>query len=83
VSWNYRVMRHKSGTLAIHEAFYDEDKETPHSWTSEPVPIMGDSVDDLLSSLHMMHRALMKPVLEYDRELRGHSATPNQEDPGT
>ena len=66
MSWNYRVLRHADGALAIHEVFYGEDKATPHSCTEDPVGVVGDDIADLTATLGMMGRALMRPILAYE-----------------
>lgn len=77
MSWNYRVLRYTDGSLAIHEAFYDEDKETPHSCTADAVGVGGDDLDDLMSTLNLMHRALLRPILDY-QSIASRPASPRQ-----
>ena len=63
--WNYRVLRHAAGWIAIHEVYYD-DAGRPRSCTVEPVNLSGDSVDELQSSLKLIERAFQDPVLDYE-----------------
>lgn len=68
MTWNYRVVRHNNNGfdwLALHEAYYDEDKDNPHSITVTPVSPIGEDINDLRSILGMMIAALEKPVLDY------------------
>jgi ATP-dependent DNA ligase len=71
-SWDYRVVRRAWGDgstgdtfLAIHEAHYSEDKETPQNSTKEPTVVTGDTAEELADVLDKMRGALAKPVLEY------------------
>ena len=34
MSWNYRILRHEDGSLALHEVYYDEDGR-PRGYTAE------------------------------------------------
>jgi YD repeat-containing protein len=36
IKWNYRIVRHESGDLSLHEVYYDADGK-PTSMTAEPV----------------------------------------------
>lgn len=65
--WRYRVMKHDEGAseppyLAIHEVYDD-----PPGWTTNPVSVGGESIEELREVLIMMRRALAEPVLDYNR----------------
>lgn len=67
MSWNYRVV--KSGSrnksfYAIHEAYYKDGLELPHSITATPVFIKSDTIAELKSDIERFDEALTKPVLE-------------------
>lgn len=62
--WNYRVLRHHDGSLAIHEVFYDGDGK-PESCSKGPTGFVGDSLDELASVLKRAERALREEPLEY------------------
>lgn len=63
--WNYRILRQPNGTLAIHEVYYD-NKGNPKLWTSEPVDVGGETLDDLRAELKYMQFALKRPILTVD-----------------
>lgn len=68
MSWNHRVVRHKSELgdyLQIHEVYYD-DKSNPTSLTETGIVVGGDSIKEIRWTLKAMTDALDKPVLEYD-----------------
>ena len=50
-SWHYQLMRHKDGSLAVHE-YYPSDGAA--GWTKEPISIVGDDVDDVKKSIQMI-----------------------------
>jgi hypothetical protein len=63
MSWNYRVIRSvdRDGTemYAIHEMYYGP----PDGPTADPVPVLGESLDDLRGTLEKMAKALYEPIL--------------------
>jgi hypothetical protein len=81
MTWNYRVMRHESRNevtgkidvwFALHEVFYENKNvndlkvtTADVSYTTEPIDVVGDSVEDLRETLRHMLAALDKPVLDY------------------
>lgn len=73
MTWNHRVFRQTTrfdgDWFTIREAFYDKDKETPHSWTTDAIAPGGSSVEELRENLERMLRALDKPVLDEEEEL--------------
>lgn len=64
--WNYRVLRHEDGSLALHEVFYDSAGR-PASYTSEPVGFAAHPEEGVLaieSSLEMALKDIRQaPVL--------------------
>ena len=63
--WNYRVMRHADGSVAIHEVHYDDNGE-PHAWTLEPTGFSGDSIEELRSALALAERGLQEKILDHE-----------------
>ncbi len=64
VSWNYRVLRHADGTVAVHEVYYDNG--SPVSCTEKPDALYERDLDALRRTVAAVTRALDEPVLEYD-----------------
>jgi hypothetical protein len=80
VGWNYRVIRRAeteaaSGTIeftfGIHEVYYRDDEVDDRTvsasevgFTERPVPVVGESVEALRTTLELMLTALDKPVLD-------------------
>ena len=68
--WNYRVIR-KGEEYGLYEVFYNDEGEI--SAHAENPDLVGDSVEDLLKSLHLMEkdirRAIDDPgrILEFDK----------------
>ena len=66
MTWNYRVIRHEEGHLALHEVYYDDDGK-PNGVTKEPVTFVTDSdegITGIINSLEMaLNDAREKPVL--------------------
>jgi CBS-domain-containing membrane protein len=70
-TWNNRVVRRTyphEVVYAIHEVHYTD--YVPHSVTVDPVPVAGESVDQLRNTLERMLRALDKPVLDYHEDFK-------------
>lgn len=81
MTWNYRVMRHehldeatgeKEESFALHEVYYESKdvndltvSATDVGYTSEPIQVVGESVEDLRETLQRMLAALDKPVIDY------------------
>lgn len=70
MSWNHRVIRHKTKvggdieeTLAIHEAYYDS-KGRVWAITKHPVDVSGESIEDLQTTIGWMRKALGHPILD-------------------
>lgn len=62
--WNYRVVE-KSGSFSVHEAFYDDGVETPHSITENEMSPYGETLEELKEDLEHYLEAFEKPVLQY------------------
>lgn len=65
MTWNYRVMRYKDGSLGIHEVYSRDGKVT--NWTTDPTSIVGEDIKALRRQLKMMTRALDEAILDYER----------------
>jgi hypothetical protein len=63
MSWNHRVIEAEDGSLGMHECFYNEGDEIPHSWTAFPVEVTGDTIPEVAMVLVQMTRAMNKPTL--------------------
>jgi hypothetical protein len=66
MTWNHRVFHEVvdgEEWFTIREAYYDADKETPHSWTEDGVAPCGNNLAELRAELERMLRACEKPVL--------------------
>jgi hypothetical protein len=68
MTWNYRVVRteHANGEIifGIHEAYYDEGKDEPHSITDTPDEPYGETLEELVECIERFKDACSKPVLE-------------------
>ena len=62
--WNYRVVE-KDGYYGIHEAYYDDGIEKPHSISSEEMSPHGGTLDELKDDAKKYLEALDKPILHY------------------
>jgi len=73
MSWNYRVVKHVAshpdeGELyAIHEAYYREGEDEPHSVTKAPITSFAESPEVIREILGLMAKALEKPILDYQK----------------
>ena len=71
--WNYRIVRHPNGDLALHEVYDDEDGR-PDGVTARPVGFAADAeegVGDLIRQLELaLGDARNRPVLDWS-EVRG------------
>ena len=68
MSWNHRVIKKGDGDYswyAIHEVHYDRDsKDLVQGWTENPVPVMGETVEELRWTLEKMLESLDKPIID-------------------
>jgi len=67
MSWNYRLIRKEhegEEYFAIHEVYYNEEG-VPHSVTQDPVPVLGDTTEEVTHTLIHMLKALTEPTLDY------------------
>lgn len=67
MTWNYRVLRDKSGNLALHEVYYN-DAGQPDGYTQNPAGFYSDAeegLQGLIGSLEMALRdARERPILD-------------------
>lgn len=68
MTWNYRVMRHADGSIAMHEVYYD-DNGKPEHWSKEPTTFIGDgddALEQLICGLETAAKdARQRPILDY------------------
>lgn len=63
MSWNHRIIKCSWG-FGIHECFYNEGEDLPHSWTVYPVDVSAETKSEVRDTLGYMVQALERPVLE-------------------
>ena len=68
MTWNYRILAHltQEGEVyfAVHECHYRRGNvKTPHSWSTEAVPVLAEDLPSLKRSLRRMRAACDKPTL--------------------
>ena len=72
MGWNHRVIKKGNEAYswyAIHEVYYDRDsKDLVQGWTENPVPVIGDSLEDLRWTLERMLESLDKPIIDDTNE---------------
>jgi hypothetical protein len=66
MTWNYRVIRHDDGQLAIHEVHYDQ-YGAADMVTATPVGIWGDDIQGVRRHIARFVTATMKPILDYEQ----------------
>ncbi len=66
MSWNYRILAHKSNNddmyLQIHEVYYNENN-IPIAYTKNPISIGGTDIDEILWVIDKIRDAVNKPIL--------------------
>jgi hypothetical protein len=66
MSWNYRVIKERDGTYAIHEVYYSsekpDDSEIKHMSADPAIPF-GDTLEELKEDIKHYVAALDRPVL--------------------
>lgn len=62
--WGYRLVVHPSGTLFVHETYYD-DREGVLGFASAPARPCGDSKEEVNEELLLMIEGLNEPILRY------------------
>ena len=65
-TWNHRVVKTQDGAevcYGIHEAYYDDNGEVV-TWTVRPVPVAGNSIQDLRKTLEQMLECLDKEIID-------------------
>ena len=63
--WGYRLVRHESGMLFLHEAFYDGNGRLL-GLSLPPTRLCGESLEAVRDELEWMRSGLEEPVLEAD-----------------
>lgn len=76
MTWNYRVIRHYDGTLALHEVFYT-DTGMVNMYSENPTSFLSDSIEGLSSVLEMAKAALSKSIIDI-KDLPGYVSDPNE-----
>lgn len=73
MSWNYRLVKHKDrygdDWFAVHEAYYEDGEERPHSITKEPIDLGGESMEEVLDDLELIKKDILKykdEILNYE-----------------
>lgn len=65
MTWNHRVMKieNRGETfLEIHEVYYD-DQGRPNGYTTDPIAVTGETIDELRWVLNRMLECLDKDIL--------------------
>lgn len=62
--WGYRLVRHKSGTLFLHEAFYDADGALL-GLAVPPTRLCGDTLEKIREEMEWMKKGSEEPVLDF------------------
>lgn len=70
MTWNHRVVRYTEpeGTFSfgIHEAFYEDGCEKPHSISQDAEPVIAEGGNEMQQTLTWMQNALTKPLIDYE-----------------
>ena len=87
-TWNYRILVHSHNRrgepldqpyYAVHEVYYDKAM-TPHSCTTEPVRVGGDSPADIERQLSVMLVDIERPPIEFKRIAKASAEAEESED---
>ena len=62
MTWNYRLLEKKDGSIGIHEVYYDDNNQIV-SWTDTHCGISGDSFLDCYQQLELMYEAFKEKAL--------------------
>lgn len=68
MSWNYRVMKRSfqnEDQYAIYEVYYDKHDKIK-MWSSEPIYICGESLEELVKDFQLYAKAFEQPILDYN-----------------
>jgi hypothetical protein len=68
----------RDGRHALHAVYYADDGRIT-DWSADPMPLSGESVEDLGEELERFRRALSEPVLDYETAEPHMSGTPEAE----
>jgi hypothetical protein len=63
MTWEYRVMQ-RGEEFQIFEVYYCDDGSV-RGYSSEPVMLCGDSLEELKENCELFSKAVLKPVLIY------------------
>jgi hypothetical protein len=68
MTWNHRILAHLTPEgeiyFAVHECHYRRrNAQTPHSWSTDPVPVLEEDLPSLKRTLRRMRAACNKPIL--------------------
>lgn len=63
MDWDYRIIKDSSGTLKIHQVFYQDDG-TIYGMSEDDLVIEGSDMDELLFEYQTFQKAFDKPVIE-------------------
>lgn len=69
-TWNHRVMKRvtKYGTYyGVHEVYYDSEGKVD-GYTTHPVSVAGESIEEIKQYLEMILNCLDKDILDYEEE---------------
>lgn len=61
MTWDYRVI-FQNGQFAIHEVFYDENKQVTN-WTEEAICPQGETLEEFQHDFKHYQSALLMPIL--------------------
>jgi hypothetical protein len=67
MSWNYRVFAHQYNDevyFKVHECYYDT-RGNPSSYTTNPITIEADNLEDIELEIARLQSAIHRPVLWY------------------
>ena len=62
--WNFRIVEN-DGLYGIHEAYYEDGVEKPHSISKESMSPFGETFEELKEDVEKFVVALDKPILHY------------------
>ena len=66
---------HRDGRHAVYSVYYADDGRAT-DWSTEPMPLTAERVEDLAEEFERFRRVLSEPVLDYE------TAEPPRERPG-
>lgn len=66
MSYEYRVIRLKSGKIGVHEVYYTVNNMLS-AWTPHPMPLQGETKEQLEKNFEAFKTAFEKPILEEEQ----------------